>query len=159
MKLLPIVICGPTAVGKSRLALALAQELEGEIISVDSRKLYKYMDIATAKPTEEERGIVPHHLIDLIEPDDEYSAGHFGEEARKAIAQVQRKGKTPLLVGGSGLYLKAVVDGLFCAVRLYHAKSYEQAEAAFGKIVKDLGNAIDIVHKAREYIKLCRQSL
>ncbi len=114
MKLPPIVICGPTAVGKSRLALALAQELEGEIISVDSRKLYKYMDIATAKPTEEERSTVPHHLIDLIEPDAQFSAGRFGEEARKAIAQVQRKGKTALLVGGSGLYLKAVVDGLFC---------------------------------------------
>ncbi len=108
-----IVICGPTAVGKSRLALTLAQEIGAEIISVDSRKIYKYMDIGTAKPAREERSKVPHHLIDLIEPDARFSAGRFGEEAKKAIAQVQKKGRTALLVGGSGLYLKAVVDGLF----------------------------------------------
>ena len=113
MKLPLMVICGPTAVGKSQVALALAEDIGAEIISVDSRKLYKYMDIATAKPSREVRSKIPHHLIDLIEPDAQFSAGQFEEEARKVIAQVHRKGKIPLLVGGSGLYLRAVVDGLF----------------------------------------------
>ena len=117
MKLSLIVICGPTAVGKSQVALALAEELGAEIISVDSRKIYKYMDIVTAKPAKEDRSKIPHHLIDLIEPDAGYSAGQFGEEASKVIAQVRKKGKITLLVGGSGLYLRAVVDGLFSGPR------------------------------------------
>ncbi len=108
-----LALVGPTAVGKGRVALILAREIGGEIVSLDSRKIYKYMNIGTAKPTEEERRKVPHHLLDLIEPQEEFSAGRFQEEAGKVIAQVYEKGKAPLLIGGCGLYLKAVTEGLF----------------------------------------------
>lgn len=108
-----LAIVGPTAVGKSQTALILAREMGGEIISADSRKIYKYMDIGTAKPTEEERRKVPHHLLNLIEPHEEFSAGRFREEAEKVITQVHQRGNVPILVGGSGLYLRAVTDGLF----------------------------------------------
>lgn len=112
-----LAIVGPTAVGKSRIALPLAGEIGGEIVSADSRKVYKYMDIGTAKPSEEERKKVPHHLLDLIEPQEEFSAGRFREEAEKVITQVHRRGNVALLVGGSGLYLRAVTDGLFSGPR------------------------------------------
>jgi len=108
-----LVIVGPTAVGKSQAALILAGEMGGEIVSADSRMIYKYMDIGTAKPAEEERKEIPHHLLDLVEPHEEFSAGRFREEAEKAITQVHGRGNVSLLVGGSGLYLKAVTDGLF----------------------------------------------
>jgi tRNA dimethylallyltransferase len=108
-----LTIVGPTAVGKSAVALALAREIGAEIVSADSRKIYKYMDIGTAKPTQEKRKEIPYHLLDLIEPQEEFSAGRFGEEAEKVITQVQGRGKVPLLVGGSGLYVVAVTEGLF----------------------------------------------
>jgi len=108
-----LTIVGPTAVGKSGAALVLAKEIGGEIVSADSRKIYKYMDIGTAKPTEEKRKEIPHHLLDLIAPDEEFSAGRFGEEAEKVITQVYERGRVPLLVGGSGLYIVAATEGLF----------------------------------------------
>jgi len=100
-------------VGKSGTALALAKEIGGEIVSADSRKIYKYMDIGTAKPTQEKRKEIPHHLLDLIEPDEEFSAGRFGEEADKVIPRICERGRVPLLVGGSGLYVVAATEGLF----------------------------------------------
>ena len=108
-----LTIVGPTAVGKSGAALVLAKEIGGEIVSADSRKIYKYMDIGTAKPAEEKRKEVPYHLLDLIEPHEEFSAGRFGEEAEKVITQIHERGKMPLLVGGSGLYVVAATEGLF----------------------------------------------
>ncbi len=107
-----LAIVGPTAVGKSRLALELAQLLPGEIVSADSRQVYRYLDIGTAKPTPQERAIIPHHLIDIVDPDEEFNVALYQEMALKAIAGVQREGKTPILVGGSGLYVRAVTEGL-----------------------------------------------
>ncbi|HEA46921.1 MAG TPA: tRNA (adenosine(37)-N6)-dimethylallyltransferase MiaA [bacterium] len=108
-----IVIVGPTAVGKSEVAIELAKRMKGEIISCDSRQVFKYLNIGTAKPTKEERKKVPHHLIDIIEPDEEFNAFLYAQRVYKAISGIHRKRKTPILVGGSGLYLRAVIDGIF----------------------------------------------
>lgn len=106
-----IVVVGPTAVGKTRLAVRLCEELGGEIISADSRQVYRYMDIGTAKPSEEERRRVPHHLIDIVDPDEGFTLAQYQDLAYKAIDGVIRRGKVPFLVGGTGLYIKAVTEG------------------------------------------------
>lgn len=108
-----LAIVGPTASGKTFLSLLLAKLFPSEIVSADSRQVYKYLTIGTAKPTEEERKGVPHHFIDILEPTQEYSAGQYGSEARECIERVFERKKQPILVGGSGLYIKAVLDGLF----------------------------------------------
>jgi tRNA dimethylallyltransferase len=109
-----IAITGPTASGKTGIGIQLAKILErAEVISVDSRQVYRHMDIGTAKPTVREREGVPHHFIDVKDPDQVYSAGDFGKEARKKIEQLWREDAVPLLIGGSGLYLQAVLEGLF----------------------------------------------
>lgn len=107
-----IAICGATAVGKVGIASRLAHKIGGEIISVDSRKVFKYMDVGTAKPTKAERQKVPYHLIDIIFPDEKYSAGQFCQDARRAIREIEKRGKVPMLVGGCGLYLRALANGL-----------------------------------------------
>jgi tRNA dimethylallyltransferase len=111
----PIVIAGPTAVGKTKVAVSLASELGAQIISVDSRQVYRYMDIGTAKPDREDLNAIRHHLIDLIGPDEHYSAGTFGRDAASIVDRLAHKGIRALLVGGSGLYLSAYVDGFFDA--------------------------------------------
>jgi tRNA dimethylallyltransferase len=108
-----LVITGPTATGKTSLGIELAKRLNGEIISADSRQVYIHMDIGTAKPTREERREVPHHLIDIACPDQTYSAGAFAREAKIIVEQLLNKKKLPIIVGGTGLYLKALMDGLF----------------------------------------------
>ena len=106
-------IVGPTAVGKTETAIELARHLDGEIISADSRQIYRYMNIGTAKPTPEQRQQVPHHFIDIKNPDEYYSAGEFAREARQKIHKLLNRGIQPIVVGGSGLYIRALVDGLF----------------------------------------------
>lgn len=108
-----IVIAGPTAVGKSALGIRLARAFNGEIISVDSRQIYRFMDIGTAKPTREDQEGIVHHFIDICDPDEYYSAGRFAREAGPLIAEVCDRGGMPILIGGSGLYLSALLDGLF----------------------------------------------
>ncbi|MCL5264391.1 MAG: tRNA (adenosine(37)-N6)-dimethylallyltransferase MiaA [Chloroflexi bacterium] len=107
-----ILIVGPTAVGKSELALKLARDVGGEIVSADSRQIYRFMDIGTAKPSPAEVRLVPHHLVDFVDPDQEYTLADFQEDAYRAIDDILRRGKVPFLVGGTGLYAKAVVEGL-----------------------------------------------
>ena len=106
-----IAIIGPTAVGKSELALHLAQYFPAEIISADSRQVYRYMDIGTNKPTPAERASVPHHVIDVVEPDENFSLAMYHQLAIEALKSIQQKGKLPLLVGGSGLYVWSLVEG------------------------------------------------
>ncbi len=106
-----VAVAGPTGVGKSRLALYLAQALNGEIVSADSRQLYRYMDIGTAKPTPEELSLIPHHLIDIINPDEDFSLAQYQQLAYKAIEDINQRGKLALLVGGSGLYVWSVLEG------------------------------------------------
>ena len=106
-----LAIVGPTAVGKSALALHLAQKLDGEIVNADSRQIYRHMDVGTAKPTVEERSIVPHHLFDIHDPDETYSLALFLNHAHAAVRDVQSRGRLPILVGGSGQYIWAFLEG------------------------------------------------
>ena len=108
-----LVLVGPTAVGKTDLSLRLSHEFNGEIISVDSMQVYRYMDIGTAKASLQERQDIPHHLIDIVDPDDEYNAARFIRDSLTAIQKIHDKGALPLLTGGSGLYLRALRHGLF----------------------------------------------
>jgi tRNA dimethylallyltransferase len=106
-----ILIVGPTAVGKTELAIQLAERLNGEIVSADSRLFYRGMDIGTAKPTREELARVPHHLIDIADPDEILSLAVFQQKARETIADIHTRKKMPLLVGGTGQYIRAVTEG------------------------------------------------
>jgi tRNA dimethylallyltransferase len=106
-----VVVVGPTAVGKTALSLHLGEALAGEVVSADSRLFYRGMDIGTAKPTPEERARVPHHLIDIAEPDGTVGLAEFQDMAYAAIADVRARGKRPLLVGGTGQYVRAIVEG------------------------------------------------
>lgn len=125
-----VVIVGPTASGKSATALELARHFGAEIINADSMQVYKYMDIGTAKPSREERRLVRHHLIDILYPDEEFSAALFREEARQAIAEVSTRGKKVMVVGGTGLYIKALTSGLIRGGKVDAAiRSRLQAEA------------------------------
>jgi tRNA dimethylallyltransferase len=107
-----ILLMGPTASGKSALAMALAQALPCEIVSVDSAQVYKGMDVGTAKPSAEELARVPHHLIDVIEPHERYSAARFRDDALTAMREITERDRMPLLVGGTMLYFKALLEGL-----------------------------------------------
>ena len=105
-------LVGPTAVGKTALAIELARRFDGEIVSADSRQIYRGMDIGTAKPTREEQARVPHHLIDIVAPDEPYTLADYQAQAYAAIDGILARGKQPFLVGGTGLYVRAVVEGL-----------------------------------------------
>ena len=111
-----IVLVGPTAVGKTALSFRLAEQFNCEIISMDSMQVYRGMDIGTAKPSLAERAAVPHHLIDIADPDEQYDAARFVADAVAAIENIAARGKTALLTGGTGLYLKALFEGLFKAL-------------------------------------------
>jgi tRNA dimethylallyltransferase len=108
-----VVILGPTASGKTALAIALAEEFSGEIVNCDSVALYRELDIGTAKPTVEERAHAPHHLIDLVDPTGVMTAGEYARAARAVLADIKHRGHLPIVVGGTGLYLRALLDGLF----------------------------------------------
>jgi tRNA dimethylallyltransferase len=108
----PILLAGPTAVGKSQIALQLAEQLAGEIISADSMQVYRGLDIGTAKPSPAERARVPHHLIDLCDLTESFDAAQFARLAHRAVAEIQSRGQVPILCGGTGLYFKAYLEGL-----------------------------------------------
>ncbi len=106
-----VCIVGPTASGKTKLGIELCKALNGEVVSADSMQIYKDMDIGTAKPSMEERNGVPHHLFDIVEADEAYSVSRFVEDADKAIADIASRGKLPVVVGGTGLYIDALIRG------------------------------------------------
>jgi len=110
-----VVITGPTGVGKTEVAVRLASRLRVEVVSADSRQVYRGMDIGTAKPTGEQRAAMPHHLVDVVNPDERYNAARFRKEAREAISAMLERGKLPLVVGGTGLYIRALLRGLLPA--------------------------------------------
>ncbi|WP_035358956.1 tRNA (adenosine(37)-N6)-dimethylallyltransferase MiaA [Edaphobacter aggregans] len=110
-----VVLAGPTASGKTALAIRLAKRFDGEIVSCDSVAVYREMEIGTAKPTVEERAIVPHHLIDVASPDEQVTAGDYSRLAREALSSITERGRLPIVAGGTGLYLRALIDGLFPA--------------------------------------------
>ena len=107
-----IAIVGPTASGKSALAMRVAERLGGEIVSADSRQVYRHLSIGTAKPTAEERARVRHHLIDVVDPGERYDVLRYQREGRAAMAEIRARGRTALVVGGTGLYVRALLDGL-----------------------------------------------
>jgi tRNA dimethylallyltransferase len=106
-----MAIVGPTSVGKTRLAIALTQRLDGEVINADSRQVYRHMDIGTAKPTQQERQQTAHHLLDIRDPNESFSLGSFLSLSREAINDIQRRGRTPMVVGGTGQYIWALMEG------------------------------------------------
>jgi tRNA dimethylallyltransferase len=110
-----IIICGPTGIGKTAAAIDVAQHFNGHIVGADSMQIYKYMDIGTAKPTAEEQARVVHHMVDIVEPDEGFDAAQYAERARAKIIELGEKQIRPFVVGGTGLYIKALLYGLFDA--------------------------------------------
>ncbi len=108
-----VTICGPTGIGKTGFAIKLAKRFDGQIIGADSMQIYKYMDIGTAKPDAREIRQVPHHMIDFLEPDDEYDAGQYARQASAVIDALDEKGTLAVVAGGTGLYIRALIFGLF----------------------------------------------
>jgi tRNA dimethylallyltransferase len=108
-----IVVLGPTASGKTVLSLALAEHFDGEILNCDSVAMYRDFEIGTAKPTIAERNRVPHHLLDCVDPSDYITAGEYARQARKVLQEIKTRGRVPIVVGGTGLYLQALLEGLF----------------------------------------------
>jgi tRNA dimethylallyltransferase len=137
-----IVICGPTGVGKTSLSLLLAREFNGWIIGADSMQIYKFMNIGTAKPSDEERSRIPHYMIDIVHPDEPYDAARYAREAREAILNICRHGRIPVVVGGTGFYIKALLHGL-C-----------EASPADESIRKKLNQQFDIYGKKWLYDRL-----
>ena len=109
-KIVPIIL-GPTASGKTAVAISLARQLDGEIISADSRQIYLYLDIGTAKPSECERARIPHHLIDICEPDENWTLSRFKQAAQEIIIDIHQREKLPICVGGTGQYVNALTQG------------------------------------------------
>jgi tRNA dimethylallyltransferase len=132
-----IVICGPTGIGKTALAIDLAESFHGEIISADSMQIYRHMNIGTAKPTQAERGVMPHHMVDIVDPNGHFDAALFSALAREKIHQLHRQGITPFIVGGTGFYIKALIHGIFqvdptdSAVRVSLKKEADEKGTAF----------------------------
>lgn len=108
-----VVLLGPTASGKTALSLAIATRFNGEVVSCDSVAVYRDFEIGTAKPTAEEQALIPHHCIDIVSPERDYSAGDYQRDGRAAIAEITSRGKLPIVTGGTGLYLRALLEGLF----------------------------------------------
>ena len=113
-----IILAGPTTSKKSDTAIALAEKLDGEIISADSMQIYKYFDIGTAKVSTKDRVRIPHHLVDILEPDEEFTAFDFKIRALKHIRELIERSKMPIITGGTGLYLKVLCEGYDCAVQI-----------------------------------------
>lgn len=129
-----VVILGPTASGKTALSLALAEQLNGEIVSCDSVAVYRDFEIGTAKPTREERARVPHFMIDIAAPDEEITAGDYARRARTQLSDIKARGKLPIVVGGTGLYLRALINGLFAGPeRSEELRDKLRNKAEFGK--------------------------
>lgn len=129
-----ISVTGPTCTGKSALSILLAERFDGEIINCDSMQVYKYFDIGTAKPDTDTRKKVPHHLIDVVEPQEEFNAARFKEMADQAIDTICAHRKTPILVGGTGLYLRALIYGLFKADKDAELREKLQEEYSEGPL-------------------------
>ncbi len=129
-----LIVCGPTAVGKSSFAYDLAREVGGELVSIDSVQLYRGLDIGTAKPSASERAEVPHHLVDVLEPDTDHNVAEFMELAHEAIASIRARGKVPIAVGGTNLYIRVLVHGIFDA-----PEPDESIRARHREIAENLG--------------------
>ena len=140
-----IVICGPTASGKTALSIELAKQINGEIVSADSMQIYKDMDIGTAKPTQEEMQGIKHYLMDFVSPDERYSVADYKQDAKKAIREILKKGKVPIIVGGTGLY----VDSLIYEIEYPNIEFDEKYREKLEKKVEENGLE-ELYEKAKE---------
>lgn len=143
-----IIITGPTGVGKTDISIKLAQEIQGEIISADSMQIYRYMDIGSAKVTKEEMKNVPHHMIDIIDPDEEFSVALYKEKATEIIEKIYSRNKYPILVGGTGLYINSLICNYDFA-KVYKDLEYRQY---LEELARDKGK--DFVHELLKDIDL-----
>ena len=158
-----LVISGPTCSGKTEAALALLRKIRGEIISADSRQVYRGMDIGTAKVSAEIRRKFPHHLVDVVNPDQVFSAAEFAKRASSIIYTLQKKDFLPVMVGGSGLYIKAVIDGLFSGPgadpelreSLRKQAQKEGKEALYLRLKKVDPQAAQVIHP-HDLVRICR---
>ncbi|MGC8747650.1 MAG: tRNA (adenosine(37)-N6)-dimethylallyltransferase MiaA [Candidatus Kapaibacteriota bacterium] len=160
-----IAIVGPTAIGKTTLSLFLSDIIPVEIISADSRQVFRYLDIGTAKPSVEERTKVAHHFIDICNPDEYYSAGQFGKDSSEVVQSIFQRNKIPLIVGGSGLYIKALCEGLFEEKLTYEEKvkaleirkelAYYSREALYAKLM-EVDPETARLYPDKNYIRLIR---
>ena len=139
-----IVICGPTASGKTALSIELAKQINGEIVSADSMQIYKDMNIGTAKPTKEEMQEIRHYLIDFVSPDERYSVADYKQDAKKAIREILKKGKVPIIVGGTGLY----VDSLIYEIEYPNIEFDEKYREKLEKEVEE--NGLEELYEAKE---------
>lgn len=151
------IICGPTASGKSAVAIEVAKRINGEIISADSMQVYRHLDIGTAKVTKQEQAMIPHHLIDCCEPDEIYSVARFKLEALDKINDIINRGKVPIICGGTGLYISAILEGIDFVqtdtepelrVKIELAVQQEGLEAAYSRLQKIDPQACDRIHPA-----------
>ena len=150
-----LILIGPTAIGKTAMSLAIAEQFDCEIVSVDSMQVYRFMDIGTAKASAEERARVQHHLIDIIDPDEQYDAARFAIDAKAAIADIHHRNRLPLVTGGTGLYLRALLHGIFECLPADHDIRMELqqriVEEGSGKLFREL-TACDPVSASRIHI-------
>lgn len=157
MKPLVIVIVGPTASGKTRLSVELAKRLDGEIISADSMQIYKKMNIGTAKPTKEEQKGIPHHLMDFLDPSEEYTLKQYLNDVNQAVESVLSKGKLPILVGGTGLYVTSFMNNLTLSEEPcdedYRKEIEEEYETLGGEVLLDRLREIDPLLASRLFPK------
>ena len=130
-----IVICGPTASGKTALSIELAKKINGEIVSADSMQIYKKMDIGTAKTTKEEMQGIKHYMQDFVEPNLRYSVADYKKDAEMAIEEILKKGKTPIVVGGTGLYVDSLVYGIEYQDIKLDEKYREELEFLFSNLI------------------------
>ena len=138
-----VAIVGPTASGKSALAIRVAERIDAEIVSADSRQVYRGMDIGTAKPTIAERARVRHHLIDLVDPGERYNVLRYQRDGRAAVADIRARGRVALVVGGTGLYVRALLDGLDLASLPHDPDVRARLEAEDPAILHERLRAID----------------
>ena len=139
-----VVVAGPTASGKTSVGTRLAQKFNGEIVSADSIQIYRYMDVGSAKPTPEEMALAKHHMIDIRDPDEDFTAGDYVREARKCVENIVRRGRLPLVVGGTGLYIRCLLGGIVdlppaCAslrARLQHEEITRGPGTLFARLEK-----------------------
>ena len=163
-----IAVVGATASGKTAYAIELAKRIKGEIISADSRLVYKGMDIGTAKPTVEERQGIPHHLIDIVEPEENYSAGWYAKDAREYIKDIISRGKTPIIAGGTGLYFRILLENYdlpemnadYELRKELASKSFEELFEILSKIDEKAANSVEQNDKKKliRYIEIVKHT-
>ncbi|MFU8805769.1 MAG: tRNA (adenosine(37)-N6)-dimethylallyltransferase MiaA [Bradymonadaceae bacterium] len=158
-----VVICGPTGVGKTAFSLALAEAVDGEIVGADSLQVYRHLDIGTAKASPKARARIPHHVIDVVDPDEDFNAADYRAAADEAIADIRQRGKVPIVVGGTGLYIRLLVHGLFDAPepseelrRAYRIEADEHGVESLYRRLEEVDPELAARVNPNDYIRITR---